>query len=98
MNIYTILLLIFLFLIVLTYILWQIKKNGLRQFVIECIVYAEDNLTNNKVKFEMVCDRVIGVLPFPFNLIPSTVIANFVQKVFDEVKIALDYKKKDEEK
>lgn len=93
MNIYTIILIIFLFLIALTYILWQIKKNGLRQFVVECIVYAEDNLANNNTKFESVCDRVINVLPFPFNLIPSSFILKFVQKVFDDVKVALDYKK-----
>lgn len=96
MNIYTIILLIFLFLMILTYILWQIKKNGLRQFIVECIVYAEDTLTNNNIKFEMVCNRVINILPFPFNLIPSSFIAKFVQKVFDEVKVALDYKKKEE--
>ena len=96
MNIYTLLLFILLFLIILIYILWQIKKNGLRHFVIECIVYAEDTLTNNSVKFESVCNKVINVLPFPFNLIPSSFIAKFVQKVFDEVKIALDYKKKEE--
>lgn len=96
MNIYIILLLIFLFLTILIYVLWQIKKNGLRSFVIECIVYAEDNLTNNKVKFESVCNMVITKLPFPLNMIPSSFIANFVQKVFDEVKIALDYKKREE--
>lgn len=96
MNIYAVILLIFLFLMILTYILWQIKKNGLRKFIIECIVYAEDTLTNNSVKFESVCNKVINALPFPFNLIPASFIAKFVQKVFDEVKVALDYKKKEE--
>lgn len=95
MNIYVIILLIFLFLIVLAYILWQIKKNGLRSFIIECIVYAEDTLKNNQEKFNSVCTRVIAKLPFPFNLIPTSFIEDFVQKVFDEVKVALDYEKKE---
>lgn len=95
MNILFIIILLIFILLGLSYVIWQVKKNGLRGFIVECIVYAEDHFENNKVKFEAVCNMVINKLPFPFNMIPSSFIADFVQKVFDDVKIALDYQKKE---
>ena len=92
MNIYLIIFLVLIFLSFIAYILWQIKKNGLRSFVIECIVYAERTFKDNQTKFNAVCNMVINKLPFPFNMIPTSIIADFVQKVFDEVKSALDYR------
>ena len=80
-------------LLILFFVLWQIKKNGLRKTIIDLIVEAEKTLTDNQDKFNQVCEGVINKLPFPFNLIPYTFIAKLCQKVFDEVKIALDYQK-----
>lgn len=74
------------------YILWKVKKEGLRKTAIQMIVYAEKNFNDNQVKFETVVQAVMSKLSFPFNLIPSTAISNFVQNVFDEIKEALDYR------
>ena len=74
------------------YIIWKIKKEGLRDTAIKMIVYAEKNFDDNQVKFETVVQAVISKLSFPFNLIPSTAISKFVQSVFDEIKEALDYR------
>ena len=74
------------------YIIWKLKKDGLRKTAIQMIVYAEKNFDDNQIKFETVVQAVISKLSFPFNLIPSTTISNFVQNVFDEIKEALDYR------
>jgi regulator of protease activity HflC (stomatin/prohibitin superfamily) len=75
------------------YIAWRIYKNGLRKVAIELIVKAEATLHDNQEKFEAVCAGIIVKLPFPFSFIITTaIVEEFVQKVFDEVKIALDYR------
>ena len=79
-------------LIILAYIIWQIVKNGLRQTCVDLIVRAEKTLHDNQDKFDSVVEGIIIRLPFPINLIPTSFVASFVQKVFDEVKIALDYR------
>jgi hypothetical protein len=91
-TILTIIAFLIIVLLIVFFVIWQIKKNGLKKFIIEQIVYAEEVYTDNKVKFESVVNQVINKLPFPFNLIPVTVIENLVQTVFDNVKIALNYK------
>lgn len=74
---------------------WKIYKNGLRKTVIDLIVKVEDTIEDNQEKFNNVVMGIIEKLPFPFNIfITTTSIENFVQKVFDEVKVALDYNKK----
>jgi hypothetical protein len=41
-----------------------------------------------------VIDKVIAVIPMPFSLfITRNTIKKFAQKIFDEVKAALDYQK-----
>ena len=80
-------------LLALYFIIWEIKKNGLRKVVIDLIVEAESTLDDNQEKFNQVVTGIINKLPFPFNMIPTRFVSNFVQKVFDEVKIALDYQK-----
>ena len=74
------------------YIAWQIYKKGLRKVAIDLIVKAEATLQDNQEKFETVCAGIIIRLPFPLNLIPTKLVEDFVQKVFDEIKIALDYR------
>ena len=74
------------------YILWKVKKNGLRKTAIQMIVYAEKNFDDNQVRFESVVQGILSKLSFPFNMIPSSAISKFVQSVFDEIKEALDYR------
>lgn len=84
------------FIIIVIYIVWQIKKNGLRGAVVNLIVKAEDiyNKGDNEEKINYVIDKVIVLLPMPFQLlITRETIRKFIQKIFDETKKALDYKK-----
>lgn len=84
------------FIATIIYIVWQIKKNGLRGAVVNLIVKAEDiyNKGNNEEKINYVIDKVIVLLPMPFQLlITRETIRKFIQKIFDETKKALDYKK-----
>ena len=84
------------FIAAIIYIAWQIKKNGLRGAVINLIVKAEDmyNKGDNEEKINYVIDKVIAILPIPFQLlITRETIRKFIQKVFDEIKKALDYRK-----
>ena len=78
------------------YIAWQIYKKGLRKTAIDLIVRAEATLQDNQEKFEAVCKGIIIRLPFPLSLIPVKFVGDFVQKVFDEIKVALDYRESEE--
>lgn len=84
------------FIAVIIYIVWLIKKNGLRGAVVNLIVKAEDmyNKGDNEEKINYVIDKVIAIVPMPFQLIITREnIRKFIQKIFDEIKEALDYKK-----
>ena len=81
------------------YIAWQIKKNGLKEFATQMIVKAEDMYKKgqNDEKFNYVVDKVIAMIPMPLQLfITEDMVKNFIQKVFDSVKTALDYTPKKE--
>lgn len=76
------------------YLTYQIKKKGLRKVAIEFIVMAEEKFKQgqNSEKFNYVFEAVYELLPAMVKIfITKTVIIKFIQKVFDEVKIALDY-------
>lgn len=76
------------------WLIWQIKKKGLKEFVTEMIVKAEDMYKQgeNQEKLNYVIDRVIAMLPRVLQFfITREAIKNFVQSVFDTVKKALDY-------
>lgn len=76
------------------YLTYQIKKKGLRKVAIEFIVMAEEKFKQgqNSEKFNYVFEAVYELLPAMVKIfITKTVIVKFIQKVFDEVKIALDY-------
>lgn len=79
-------------LIIAFFVAWNIYKNGLKATIISLIVEAERLLDNNQEKFNSVVSGVLVRLPIPFNLIPVSFIENLVQKIFDEVKICLDYR------
>lgn len=92
--------LVLFFIAVIVYIAWQIKKNGLRGAAINLIVEAEKNFVKgeNEGKINYVIDKVIALIPMPFSLlITRDVIRQFIQKIFDEVKNALDYQKEEKE-
>ena len=81
------------------YIAWQIKKNGLKEFATQMIVKVEDMYKKgqNDEKFNYVVEKVIAMIPMPLQLfITEDMVKNFIQKVFDSVKTALDYTPKKE--
>lgn len=82
------------------WLVWQIKKKGLKEFVTEMIVKAEDMFRKgeNTEKLNYVIDKVIAMLPKPLQFfITREAVKNFVQSIFDTVKKALDYVPKKEE-
>lgn len=75
----------------------EIKKIGLRKYIINCIVYAEKNFIygKNQEKFNYVYDKVYDIIPKmlkPFFTKKKT--KKFIQMIFDEIKEALNTKKK----
>lgn len=92
MEITQIFIIVIFVLLAIIFVAWKIYKDGLRKTVIDLIVDVERNLKDNQTKFETVVNSILVRLPFPFNLIPASAIENFVQKTFDEVKKALDYR------
>lgn len=77
-------------------IAWSIKKKGLKGTVIEMIVDAEERFKQgqNSQKLNYVIDIIMGLVPKGLRLfITRDTIKKFIQKIFDEVKICLDYQK-----
>lgn len=76
-------------------VLWyKIQKEGLRNVAIRLIVIAEKNFGSGegKKKMEMVVASIYKALPTPLNFfLTETMITNFVQMVFNEIKEALEY-------
>ena len=103
MDTQTIISIIIVALIVIAFVvwlIWQIKKKGLKEFVTEMIVKAEDMYQQgeNQEKLNYVIDKVIAMLPTPLQFfITREAVKKFVQSVFDTVKKALDYVPKKEE-
>lgn len=82
------------------WLVWQIKKKGLKQFATEMIIKAEEMYKKgeNQEKLNYVIDKVIGMLPKPLQFFMTReAVQKFVQSVFDTVKKALDYVPKKEE-
>lgn len=83
----------------ISYIVFQVKKKGLRQTAIDYICYAEKTFENHKndEKFNYVLTRLYEGLPSIIKVfITIDMIKDFIQKVFNEIKIALDTKTKEE--
>lgn len=81
------------------WLVWQIKKKGLKQFATEMIVKAEDmfHKGENSQKLNYVIDKIIDALPKILQIfITRENVEKFVQSVFDVVKKALDYTPKKE--
>lgn len=82
----------------IAYLCYQIKTKGLRKAVIDFIVEAEAQFQQgeNQEKLEYVLEAVYVMVPGWVRLfITKTTVVSFIQKIFDEVKTALDYKKED---
>lgn len=86
--------LVFVIILIALLVAWQIKKSGLKQFVVNMIVKAEDMYKqgDNEAKMDYVIDRVIAVLPAILQLfITRNTVKAFIQTIFDMTKQALDY-------
>lgn len=78
----------------LAYLIFNIKKNGLRKTVIKLIVYAEEHFSSGKGsdKMNYVIEKFIAILPTPLRLVLTTeMVRKFIQSVFDEIQEALEY-------
>ena len=76
------------------YAIYKIKTKGLKAAAIEFIVNAEKEFKKgqNSEKMEYVYNALIALLPAPIKVfITKQTLINFIQRIFDEVKIALDY-------
>ena len=77
------------------YLVWQIKKKGLRATAVDLIVKAEEMFRqgDNENKLNYVIDKIISItIPKPLSIfITRESVKSFVQSVFDETKKALDY-------
>ena len=90
-NIVMICVLIAFAIVAVSLIVYNIKKLGLRQFAINLISQAENMAVKNSEKMDYCIDQFIKVIPAPINLfITREMIRAFIQKIFDEIKIALD--------
>lgn len=92
--------------IFILYLIWQIKKKGLKEFAIDMILEAEEKIEQgqNDDKMNYVIKAIksflgktkIGLLLSVF--ITDENIEKFIQEVFDGLKKALDYVPKEETK
>ncbi|MDF2866251.1 MAG: hypothetical protein K0R72_1069 [Clostridia bacterium] len=76
----------------------SIKNKGLREVAIILIVEAEKAFEygKNSEKFNYVFENFYERLPIIFKLLLTKQnVINFIQMVFDEIKISLDYKNTD---
>lgn len=90
-NIVMICVLIAFAIVAVSLIVYNIRKLGLRQFAINLISQAENMAIKNSEKMDYCIDQFIKVIPSPINLfITREMIRMFIQKIFDEIKIALD--------
>ena len=76
------------------YIIWKLKEKGLKPFIVEFIVKAEENFKQgeNQEKMDFVIEKIIALIPLPFSVfITKNMVKKLIQSVFDEIKKALDY-------
>lgn len=98
MDILSIVIIVIGVIITLSSLYISIKNNSFRQVVINLIVEAEKvfQYGKNSEKFDYVFENFYQRLPaFLKLLLTKQNIINFIQIVFDEIKISLDYKNTD---
>lgn len=94
-----ILTIILLSLVAAIYVGWQIKKKGLKPFVIDLILRAETEFKKgqNEEKMSFVVSAIKEIIgktiagKMLMNFITDDMIKNFIQGIFDGLKKALDY-------
>jgi len=94
MNLLSIIIITLVVIIVIVILILSIRKLGLRAVATKFIVEAETIFQNEKgsVKFNYVFDKMYELIPsFLQMFFTKALLIQFIQKVFDEVKIALDY-------
>ena len=77
------------------YICYQIKSKGLRKATIDFIVEAEKQFQQgeNQEKLEYVLEALYVLMPGWMRLfITKSVVISFIEKIFAEIKVALDYR------
>ena len=75
--------------------IYKINTKGFRSVAVELIVAAEKEFQSGQgsQKMEYVYNALIALVPQPFKMfITKTAMINFIQNIFDEIKVALDYK------
>lgn len=93
MNITQIIAILVIAICAILFIAWKVYKEGLRATAIDFIVEAERLYEKGGVKKEYVIQQLIKIIPLPFSLfISEKMIDDFMQKIFDEIKTALDYR------
>lgn len=82
------------------YLIYLSKKKGLRQVALEAILIAEEkwNTTTGKERLQIAVDYVYDYIPsyvkiFLSKELLNKILADFIQKVFNEVKKVLDFQK-----
>ena len=86
-------------LIFIGWLVWQIKKKGLKGFAIDMILKAEDlyEKGQNSEKMQFVIDEIKAILEETRTgrilsiFITEENIEKFIQNIFDNLKKALDY-------
>lgn len=81
---------------------WQIKKKGLKEFATQMIIKAEDiyKKGQNSEKMSFVIEKIEKVLETTtlgkilLIFITEENIEKFIQQIFDNIKLALDYQPK----
>lgn len=82
-------------LIVAIFVLIEIKKRGIQQLAIDLMVEAEKKFKSGegRKKMNQVVKKLIDKLPFPLNMIPESIVEDFVQKIFDDLKESIEAQK-----
>ena len=79
----------------IAYVCYQIKTKGLRKAAIDFIVEAEEQFQQgeNQEKLEYVLEALYVLVPGWVRLfVTKSAVVSFIEKVFAEVKVALDYR------
>lgn len=80
--------------VAITYVIWLIRKNQLKEVALKLILEAEKNLQNGDEKMNYCIEKIAMLVPMPFNLfITQNMVRELIQDVFDKVKDLLDYQK-----
>lgn len=90
-------------LVIIGIIVYLCKKNGLKQVAYQAILLAEEhyNSTTGQERLDLAINymysKLINKFPIISNIIPESLaksaIRIIIQKIFDEIKLVLDYQK-----